>query len=257
MTIPPPNQNTSNNPPEVRVQATLRAKVKQPTVTYVLLAVTVLIYGIQWLSQTISVGQTDWPFVLGGKINELILKGELWRLITPIFLHGSLLHIGFNMYALFAIGPSLERHYGHGRFLLLYLISGFAGNVLSFVMSPNPSLGASTSIFGLVAAEAVFILKNRQLFGSRGRSMLVNLGLIIIVNLALGLSPGIDNWGHLGGLAGGLIFSWVAGPVYKINQQTLNGFELADSKTKEEILWGIMLSAGLFTAVVIGRLIAG
>ena len=86
--------------------------------------------------------------MLGAKVNELILAGQVWRLITPILLHASILHIGFNMYALFVIGPQLERFYGHGRFLLLYLIAGFTGNVLSFVLSPNPSLGASTSVLG-------------------------------------------------------------------------------------------------------------
>ncbi len=80
---------------------------------------------------------------LGAKINQAIIAGQLWRLITPIFLHASpsniqvsLLHIGFNMYALFILGPSLERYYGRSRFLLLYFVSGVAGNVVSFYFLP-------------------------------------------------------------------------------------------------------------------------
>jgi rhomboid protease GluP len=259
MNIQPTITPESPQPGEVRVPVTMRAAVNKPVVTYTILVVTILVFGLQWLSQTTTSGQ-DWPFALGGKINEFILQGQLWRLITPVLLHGSLMHIAFNMYALFVIGPSLERHYGHYRFLMLYLIGAFAGNTLSFVLSPNPSLGASTAIFGLVAAEAVFIFKNRQLFGSRARSMLINLGLIIVVNLALGLGvqSGIDNWGHLGGLIGGFIFAWVAGPIYKVEPIAgPTGFELLDSRTKNEVWWGFLLSGGLFAAVVIGRLLVG
>jgi rhomboid protease GluP len=163
------------------------------------------------------------------------------------------------MYALYVIGSSLERHYSHKRFLLLYVLSGFTGNVLSFILSPNPSIGASTAVFGLVAAEAVFIYRNRKLFGSRARGMLMNLGLVILVNLVLGLSPGIDNWGHLGGLAGGFIFAWVAGPLYTmaIAPNSTAGYTLLDAHGGKEVLWGTMLSGGLFLAMVIGRFLVG
>jgi rhomboid protease GluP len=258
MNLPPSNTPAAPQPGEVRVPVSIRSAVKKPFITYTLLAVTILIYGVQYLSQALYSGQ-DWPFLLGGKINELILQGQLWRLFTPVLLHGGLLHIAFNMYALFSLGPSLERHYGHSRFLLLYMIGGFAGNALSFVLSPNPSLGASTAIFGLVAAEAVFIFKNRQLFGSRAGSMLTNLVLIVIVNLSLGfgVNSGIDNFGHLGGLVGGFIFAWVAGPLYSVEPGGATGYELVDKRTKYEVWWGVLLSGGLFAAVVIGRMLVG
>jgi rhomboid protease GluP len=242
-----------------RIPVKFRTAAQKPMVTYVLMGLTIAVFGLQYLSQNLSPNHYDWPYLLGAKVNELILAGQVWRLITPVLLHASLIHIGFNMYALFVIGPSLERYYGHWRYLLLYLIGGFTGNVLSFVLSPNPSIGASTAVFGLVAAEAVFILVNRKLFGSRARGMLMNLGLVIIVNLALGLSSsGIDNWGHLGGLAGGAIFAWLAGPVFKMSISTDSiNYELVDSRTNKEVLWGTLLSAGLFLAVVIGRFLAG
>lgn len=247
-----------SDPNQARIPVKLHAAADKPVVTYTILALTIFVFGLQYLSRTLSANQYDWPYLLGAKVNDLILAGQVWRLITPILLHASILHIGFNMYALFVIGPQLERFYGHKRFLLLYLITGFTGNVLSFVLSHNPSIGASTAVFGLVAAEAVFIYTNRKLFGERARGMLVNLGVVILVNLMLGLQPGIDNWGHLGGLAGGLIFSWFAGPVFKMSISTdaLN-YQLVDSRTKTEVLWGAMLSGGLFLAVVIGRFIAG
>jgi len=258
MNSTPPNSAGQTTPPPQRnqVQVAFRISKDKPWVTYALLIVTVLIYGVQYLSLALTNNQYDYPYILGGKINELILAGQVWRLITPVFLHASILHIAFNMYALFVIGPGLEQHYGHKRYLLLYLVGGYAGNVLSFLISPNPSIGASTAIFGLVAAEIIFIFRNRMLFGDRARGMLINLGVVVVVNLLLGLQPGIDNWGHLGGLIGGLIFGWFAGPHYQV-QQSLSGLELKDAHSTHEVLWGFLLSAGLFTAIVIGRFIAG
>lgn len=243
-------------PPPAQGPVSVRLPARKPMITYVIIGVTVAVYLLQMLSTSLSQGGVDWPFLLGGKINEFILRGELWRLLTPALLHGNLLHIAFNMYALFSLGSSLERYYGHGRFLLLYGIGAFCGNALSFLLSPNPSLGASTAVFGLVAAEGVFIYKNRNLFGARARAMLTNLALIVAVNLMIGLQPGIDNWGHLGGLIGGAAFAWMAGPLLQL-QQTYTGYELTDTKENTSLLWGILLSVGLFSAIVIGRFIAG
>lgn len=247
-----PYQQSQTPPPGAPVSVKLPAQ--KTMVTYVLIGVTVFIYIIQMLSQSFS-GGYDLPFVLGGKINELILEGQVWRLLTPALLHGSLLHIAFNMYALFSLGSSLERYYGRGRFLLLYVIGAFCGNALSFLLSPKASIGASTAVFALVAAEGVFIYRNRSLFGARAKAMLTNLVLIIAVNLVIGLQPGIDNWGHLGGLMGGALFAWFAGPLMLV-QATYYGYELADTQPKQGLLWGVLLSAGLFAAAVIGKFIA-
>jgi len=252
----PISSEQPNLPPnQTRIPVKFETSTDKPWVTYVILGLSVLMYGLQSLS-TYLTGGTDWPFLLGGKINQFILTGQMWRLVTPVLLHGSILHIAFNMYALFVIGPGLEKYYGHWRYLLLYVLAGYCGNALSFLLSPSASIGASTAIFGLVAAEAIFIYRNRMLYGARARSMLINLGMVVAVNLILGLSPGIDNWGHLGGLVGGAIFAWVAGPHYQMTQ-TLSGFELKDVHSKQEAWWGFLLAGGLFTAIVIGKMIAG
>ena len=188
----------------------------RPVVTYVLLAVTVAFFVLQMGAQYLL--GNDWLFLFGAKYGPLIRSGQVWRLVTPVFLHASLLHIGFNMYALFVYGQGLEARFGHGRFLLLYFLSAFAGNVLSFLLTPNASLGASTAVFGLLAAEGVFFFQNRKLFGDRATRVLINLFTFALVNLVIGLSPGsgVDNWGHLGGLLGGLIFTWFGGPRWKL-----------------------------------------
>jgi len=190
-------------------------------VTYAILGITTLFYLLQLLSQSLfgTIQGLDPLTFFGAKINEFIKAGELWRLITPLLLHGSVLHILFNMYALFIVGRGLEQQYGHERFLELYLVSGFAGNVVSFLFSPDPSIGASTAIFGLISAQTIFIIQNRALYGKRAPQALLNNLLIIVINIALGFSGSlnIDNFGHLGGLLGGLLFAWFGGPLWKLD----------------------------------------
>jgi rhomboid protease GluP len=177
------------------------------------MAVTIGVYVLQMLSEMALGG--DYLQAFGMKVNELIIAGQIWRLFTPMFLHASLLHIGFNMYALYVLGTGLERFYGRGRYLALYLLAGFSGNVASFIFSQSPSLGASTAVFGLLGAEGVFFYQNREIFGSMARRSLTNVVTIAAINLLIGLSPGIDNWGHMGGLVGGSLFAWFAGPRYQ------------------------------------------
>lgn len=184
-------------------------------VSYILVGVTVLIYLLQLLSQWLW--GFDVPVVLGVKANELIVKGQWWRLVTPIFLHGSPFHIFLNMYALLILGPGLERYYGRLRFLTLYLLAGFAGNATSFFFSPHDSLGSSTAIFGLIGAQAIFIYQNRQLFGGQAMRALFNVLFVALINFIIGLLPMIDNWGHLGGFLGGGLFAWIAGPDLSAN----------------------------------------
>jgi rhomboid protease GluP len=121
------------------------------------------------------------------------------------------------MYALFMFGRDMEARFGHTRFTLLYFLSAFAGNVFSFLLSANSSLGASTAVFGLLAAEGMFVFQNRKLLGPRSNRVLGNVIFIAGINLFLGFtSSGVDNFGHLGGLLGGLLFSWFGGPHWKI-----------------------------------------
>jgi rhomboid protease GluP len=186
-----------------------------PYVTYTIIGITVFFYILQLASEYMF--GTDIPVIYGARINEAILAGELWRFLTPALLHGSLPHIAFNMYALLSFGTSLERFFGHRRFFLLYLLGAFTGNVASFLFSPGYSVGASTAIFGLLGAEAVFLIQNRKVFPGQFRSAIGNIIFIAAINLfVIGSLPGIDNWGHIGGLIGGLMFTSFAGPLWEI-----------------------------------------
>jgi len=228
-----------------RQQVEIQTPQVRPVVSYTLLVVTILVYMLQLLSSSLL--GYDLPVALGMKVNDLIAQGQIWRLFTPMFLHGGILHIGFNMYALFVLGPGLERYFGSSRFLALYLLSGFAGNVMSFAFSPANSLGSSTAIFGLLGAQGVFVYRNREIFGGFARRALTNVVWIAAVNLLIGLTPGIDNWGHLGGLIGGTVFAWLGGPLLAL-EGTYPSFTVVDRRTTRDWLLAAVLDGALFTA---------
>jgi rhomboid protease GluP len=220
-------------PPQQVVRVTLPASA--PYVTYAIIAITVIVYILQLATQALL--QLDLPIVFFVKANELIREGQLWRLLTPALVHGSLAHIGFNMYALFSFGSGLERHFGHGRFLLLYVLGAFTGNVMSFLLSDGYSVGASTAVFGLIGAQGVFLYQNRELFAGQFGDAIRNIIFIVAINLFFGLQPGIDNWGHVGGLFGGLIFAWFAGPVWEI-EGIQPAYRLVDQRSSREVIIG-------------------
>jgi rhomboid protease GluP len=228
---------------------------RPPVVTYTILGLCVLVYIAQQATQQ-WLGY-DWPLVWGVKWNEGILHGELWRLFTPMFLHGSIYHILFNMYALANIGPGLERHYGHRRFLALYVLGGFAGNVASFLMTAAPSLGSSTAIFGLLGAEGVLLYQNKRMFGGMAQRALSNIIMIAVVNLIIGLAPGIDNWGHIGGLIGGTLFAWLGGPLLKV-EGIYPSLSITDQReTRQVWLAGMVVGAIFVILTAVGIALKG
>lgn len=235
----PPVTNTP--PPRIN----LRFEAQKVRVTFFIVGMTVAVYVLQVLSGYVL--GFDFPAAMGAKDNALILQGQLWRLITPVLLHGSITHIFFNMYALISLGRGLELYYGHKRFLLLYLVSGFAGNVFSFLITQAPSYGASTAIFGLIGAEGVFIYQNRKYFKDP-RAMLMNIFVIIAINLFIGLAiPQIDQFGHLGGLLGGFAFAWLAGPIW--HQQGIGTEIVIEDSRKENPVLPVALGVGLLFAL--------
>ncbi len=236
------------SPPQ---QVIVQGPTTPPLVTYLIIAACVLVYIAQLATQNLL--GVDVPAALGMKANDWIVRGELWRLLTPMFLHGSIIHIAFNMYALYQFGPLLERQYGHKRFLVLYFLGGFAGNVFSFALSQAPSLGSSTAIFGLLGAQGVFMYQNRELYGSRARGAITQIVTIAVINLMIGLSPGIDNWGHVGGLLGGTAFAWFAGPLLHLEGLFPN-LTLTDRREDREVFLaacGVALVFAILAGVLI------
>lgn len=185
----------------------------RPIITISLTVLTGLVFLVQVLTEQFH--GVDLPVAYGAKFGPPILFGQYWRLITPIFLHGSIMHLLSNMYSLVILGVQLEPAWGHDNFLIYYLICGFAGNTFSYLFSPETvSVGASSSIFGLISGVAMLILLNRRFFPN-WRNALVRISSVILINFSIGLSGNIDNWAHLGGFLAGILLSYLAGPKYQ------------------------------------------
>lgn len=169
----------------------------------------------------------------GAKDNPAIVAGQYWRLVTPIFLHANILHVGLNMLNFFLLGLVIERIFGHTRFLLLYLLTGIVSILASFIFTPQAiSVGASGAIFGLVGAYSAFILVHRQAFRHGGVGALSWLILVIGVNLGLGfVIPNVDNYAHIGGLLSGCILGVLFTPLYRLTAARDGSLLLMDTRS--------------------------
>jgi membrane associated rhomboid family serine protease len=194
----------------VTAQAIRRPSRAAP-VTFVILAICVAAYVVGELDP--AIGRRF--FREGAQQADLIRSGEWWRAITSMFLHASLAHVAFNMWALFLFGPALERRYGSLPFAALYLASGLGGSALYHLLGrANPAVGASGAIFGLMGALIVVLYDQRHT--PMGRAIFSQLILLLAINLALPMVISNIAWeAHLGGLlAGGSIaFAWDRLPV--------------------------------------------
>lgn len=156
-----------------------------------------------------------------------VAAGEWWRLLTVTLTHGGAAHLFFNMYALFLVGPLIERIYGWRLFGLMYLLCAAAGSVGSFLLGdPNiPSVGASGAIFGLFGIVLAASRAHDPVLDRQGRALVAQIGGLIVINLLIGfgvvgLGGNIDNAAHVGGLLAGLWLGFVLVPG---NVRTLRG----------------------------------
>jgi rhomboid protease GluP len=222
-----PVEITETEAPGPRIA--LQEQPVPPLITYAMVAINVVIFAVGFLVPEIN----QWLFAWGvSSPREVLLEGEYYRLVSAMFLHGGLLHILFNAYALYIIGSAIEPVFGHTRFAIIYLLGGLGGSVLS-VITGDPatnigSVGASGAVFALFGAEMVFLYRNRDVLGARGRAQFRNLLFLLAINFFIGISSSfegarvrIDNWGHLGGLLGGLVLTWFIGPILKLREHPL------------------------------------
>lgn len=145
--------------------------------------------------------------VFGAIVNDLIRSGQVWRLLTSMFIHIGIIHLAFNVYALWILGQMVERCYGHLRFFGVYILSGLGGSIASYLFSPGVSIsaGASGAIFGLIGAMLYYSYKRPALWKS---GLGANLLVVVLVNFVFGLMvPAINNFAHLGGLVAGALVS--------------------------------------------------
>lgn len=230
---PAAEESTSAPARQLPPRIGLRERIIEFPITYGLLALTGLVF-LGQLAGDALLG-FDILLALGAKSRSGFIQGEYWRAVTPMFLHVGLLHFGVNMYSLHLIGPGVEHPYGRARFLLIYLLSGLIGSVFSLALAPYPSVGASGSIFGALGALAAFLYSHRKMLGSGGVAQLRQVIFIALLNLAIGLSPGIDNWGHLGGLLTGAGLGLMIGPRFSRTVGMDGYYQIRDARGWQEV----------------------
>jgi rhomboid protease GluP len=147
-----------------------------------------------------------------------LMQGKWWTLLTATYLHLGILHILFNMLWLRQLGPLVEELYGASRFIVIYTVSGLTGSLVSALIGKTPYfVGASGAVFGLFGALIYYGLHRGGTFGS---TIFRQMVLWAVIGLALGFTrSGVDNWGHLGGIAGGALTAIILGYQERKRQQ--------------------------------------
>ena len=195
-------------------------KPKKIIITWILIGLCIIMYLVSLLlTDNFNLAL----LILGANNRELVLSGEVWRLITCAFLHGSLIHLIVNMYSLYIIGSQVETYIGKWRYIFIYLLSALMGSLLSITVTGNTiSIGASGAIFGLMGSLLYFGYHYRLYLANTLTRELIP---VILINLFLGFSmPGIDNAAQIGGLIGGYFATMIVGIKYKSTKsETTNG----------------------------------
>ncbi len=197
-------------------------KPKKIIMTNVFIGLCILVFALTYI---LGNGSED-PLTLvlfGANYAPLVKSGEVWRLLTSIFLHAGFLHLAVNMYALYILGSQLETYIGKLKFSVIFLISGVLGSLMSVLLTDVISVGASGAIFGLAGALLYFGYHFRLYLSNALKNQILP---VVIINLALGfIIPGIDVAAHIGGLVGGYLAAAGLGIGKKTNkQEKINAF---------------------------------
>ncbi len=190
---------------------------KTPYITYILIFINILFYVLSIISNSFYNSMVLNP--------SKILNGEYYRLLSCVFMHGGIIHLLCNMYCLYVIGPQVESFFGKIKYIVIYLLSGIIGSLMSLSITNSISLGASGAIFGLLGSILYFGYHYRVYLSQAIKSQIIP---IIVLNLFLGfMLNGVDNAAHIGGLIGGVLVSMMAGVKYKSStMEKVNGLIL-------------------------------
>lgn len=153
------------------------------------------------------------PALYGAKINHLILYGEWWRLLTPMFLHTGILHIGLGSWALLTFGPQVCRAYGPFTFFLIYILGGLSGNLTSFLHTPDPTVGGTGPVFAIIGAWLIYQYQNKDAIGKDVfESMYQKAIFATALGFVLSIYGPIDDWTHFGSVFTGIAYGFMTCP---------------------------------------------
>lgn len=162
---------------------------------------------------------TSLPGLYGAKVNALILAGQWWRLITPMFLHAGPIHLLLGCSVLGRLGPAVELALGPQAFLAAYLVGGIFGDISSFAFTPEITIGGTGPLYGLLGAWVAYLLKNRDAVGAEFSDRVTRTWLLLGgLNIVFGNPLPIDDMNHYGGLIGGLLFGALVAPTIEIKK---------------------------------------
>ena len=194
---------------------------KQPIVTYIIMAICIILFILMELSGGSTNSQTLLKY--GANLDVLVKNGEYYRLFTCIFLHIGIMHLLCNMYSLYIIGREVENLFGKIKYIIIFILSGIFGSIMSLAFTHNTiSAGASGAIFGLLGALLYFGMHYRTYLGEAIKRSIIP---IIVVNLIIGFfAEGIDLAAHIGGLVGGILLAMMVGvPDKSKTKDIING----------------------------------
>lgn len=181
---------------------------KQPIVTYIIMAICIILFILMELSGGSTNSQTLLKY--GANLDVLVKNGEYYRLFTCIFLHIGIMHLLCNLYSLYVIGREVENLFGKIKYIIIFILSGIFGSIMSLAFTHNTiSAGASGAIFGLLGALLYFGMHYRTYLGEAIKRSIIP---IIVVNLIIGFfAEGIDLAAYIGGLVGGVLVAMMVG----------------------------------------------
>jgi rhomboid protease GluP len=183
-----------------------------PVVTMLLIVANIIFFVRQVLNGALE--DSESIIAAGALSRPHILQGEIWRLVSAMFLHGSFDHLIGNCIALYILGMACEHGFGMFRMVLIYFIAGLGGSILSVAMNPGPSIGASGAIFGVMGAVICFFYRYRNVIHLRDKRIGTVLAIWALFQIGMGfLSPQIDNFAHIGGFIVGAATVLIIKPV--------------------------------------------
>lgn len=158
------------------------------------------------------------PLLYGAKINHLILTGEWWRLVTPMFLHSGVFHMALGCWALLTFGPKVCKGYGSFTFFLIYLLGGISGNLTSFLHTPDPTVGGTGPIFAMIGAWLIYQIQNKDTISKDiSESMFQKAILATALSFLLSNFGPIDDWTHLGAAVTGIVYGYFTCPTLQMD----------------------------------------
>ncbi|KAF2944500.1 hypothetical protein DAI22_02g147900 [Oryza sativa Japonica Group] len=186
--------------------------------------IAVLLFEIASPVRNSDIENLSLPLMYGAKINDLILSGEWWRLLTPMCLHSGFLHIALGCWVLLIFGPRVSRAYGQTTFLLMYILGGVCGNLTSYLHTSELTVCGTGPVFALIGAWLVYQSQNKDAIDKNvSETMFSQAVVATTLSFLLSSFGRIDNWTHLGATICGLLFGYLTCPSVQVDNAAKKG----------------------------------